>query len=431
MPATLEPPHDPRALASSLRAVRALTVGNMYPPHHLGGYELVWRSAVEHLRAQGHEVSVLTTDHRRAGTEEEEEEDPAWVHRDLRWWWRDHAWPRYGPRERLRRERHNAAVLEERLTADRPDVVVWLAMGGMSLTLIERVRRLGLPAVGVVHDDWMIYGPRVDAWLRMWGGPRGGIGERLTGVPVRVDFWGAARWLFVSEFVRRKTLERGGTAPADTGVLHSGIDEAHLRPLGPPRPWSWRLLSVGRLDPRKGIDTAIRALAELPPEATLTIAGDGEGAVLEQLRALAAGLGLDERVRFLGHQGPAGLAELYATADAVVFPVVGDEPWGLVPIEAMAHGVPVVATGRGGSAEYLRDGDNALLHPPADAPALAGALRRLANDPVLRERLRAGGAEAAPRHTAGGFNRGLEAELAAAAASGRKVAPVAATPEQR
>jgi glycosyltransferase involved in cell wall biosynthesis len=87
--------------------------------------------------------------------------------------------------------------------------------------------------------------------------------------------------------------------------------------------------------------------------------------------------------------------------------VTWDEPWGLVPIEAMAHGVPVVATGRGGSAEYLRDGDNALLHPPGDVAALARALRRLADEPELRERLRAGGAETAPRHTARAFNERL------------------------
>jgi glycogen synthase len=398
--------------------VRALTVGNMYPPHHLGGYELVWRSAVEHLRAGGHETTVLTTDHRRPGVSEP---DPDWVHRDLRWWWHDHAWPRYGPRERLRRERHNGAVLAERLAEDRPELVVWLAMGGMSLSMIERVRRLGLPAVGVVHDDWLVYGPRVDAWLRMWRGPQAGLGERLTGVPTRVDFSGAAEWLFVSDFVRRKALAEGGLQLARTGVAHSGIDESHLSPLGPAREWSWNVLSVGRIDPRKGIDTAIRALAELPPEARLTIAGEGDAATLERLRSLTGELELGGRVSFVGFQDQGRLATLYAAADVVVFPVTWDEPWGLVPIEAMAHGVPVVATGRGGSAEYLRDGSNALLHPPCDHAALAAAIRRLADDPALRETLRAGGAATAPEHTARRFNARLEAVMLAAIAN--KVAP--------
>ena len=394
--------------------MRALTVGNMYPPHHLGGYELVWQSAVEHLRAHGHEATVLTTDHRRTGVTGA---DPPWVHRDLLWWWHDHAWPRYGWRERLRRERHNAAVLGARLEEDRPEVVVWLAMGGTSLSLIERVRRLAVPAVGVVHDDWLVYGPRVDAWLRMWRGPHARLGERLTGVPTRVDFSGAAEWLFVSDFVRRKALAEGGLPLARTGVVHSGIDEAHIAPLGPVQPWAWNILSVGRIDRRKGIDTAIRALDELPPAARLTIAGDGDGGALEELRALTGELGLSDRVSFVGFQGPEALRGLYAGADAVVFPVTWDEPWGLVPIEAMAHGVPVVATGRGGSAEYLRDGENALLHAPGEPAALATVLRRLADDPDLRERLRRGGAATAPQHTARAFNERLEAVLLAAIAN--------------
>src|SRR3954469_13632460 len=110
--------------------MRVLTVGNMYPPHHLGGYELVWRSAVEHLRAQGHEVSVLTTGFHR---DDVDEPDPPHVHRDLRWWWRDHAWPRFSVRQRVAVERHNARVVDERLERDRPDVVSWWSMGGMSL----------------------------------------------------------------------------------------------------------------------------------------------------------------------------------------------------------------------------------------------------------------------------------------------------------
>src|SRR3954454_3940467 len=99
--------------------MRVLTVGNMYPPHHYGGYELVWRSAVEHLRSRGHEVEVLTTDVRTAATEP----DPPGVHRELRW----HLCPRGGGFEQLRppavlaMARHNHRALARRLDALRPD----------------------------------------------------------------------------------------------------------------------------------------------------------------------------------------------------------------------------------------------------------------------------------------------------------------------
>ena len=89
----------------------------------------------------------------------------------------------------------------------------------------------------------------------------------------------------------------------------------------------------------------------------------------------------------------------YARADATVFPVRWEEPKGLVPLASMGRGRPVVATGRGGSAEYLRDGENCLLFDAWDADALAAAVRRLAGDPALCQRLREGGLETAPRHT--------------------------------
>jgi glycosyltransferase involved in cell wall biosynthesis len=358
--------------------VRILTVGNMYPPHHQGGYELVWRSAVEHLRALGHTARVLTTDHR----ERTDAPDDPDVHRELRWYWRDFAFPRLRWRERVALENHNAGILERHLAELEPDVVAWWSMGGMSLSLIERVRRAGLPAVAFVHDDWLRYGPKVDGSLRLRG--------------KRVDFDAAATYVFVSETVRSKSPRLTRTA-----IAHSGI-EARFLAAAPEREWSWRLLYVGRLDERKGVATAIAALDELP-EATLTIVGTGD-----------ARLPPHDRVHLAGARPRAELPRIYADHDAVLFPVLWDEPWGLVPLEAMGIGRPVVATGRGGSGEYLRDGENCLLHPPGDAAALAAAIRRLASEPELRGHLRAGGLQTAPRHTEARFNATVARFLEAA-----------------
>jgi hypothetical protein len=78
----------------------------MYPPHSFGGYELVWRSAMRHLERHGHEALVLTTDLRTASREPD---DPN-VRRELRWYWRDHGFPRLSRRERLRLERARLAL---------------------------------------------------------------------------------------------------------------------------------------------------------------------------------------------------------------------------------------------------------------------------------------------------------------------------------
>lgn len=394
--------------------MRVLAVGNMYPPHHLGGYELVWRSAVRHLRSLGHDVRVLTTDVRLPNPSEPEDDD---VHRELRWWWRDHAFPHFSVGERLQIERHNARVLDRYL--DGVELVTWWSMGGMSMTLLEQVRRRGLHAVAFVHDDWLDYGPRVDAWLKLFTGPRRSRAARpaeaLLRMPTSVDFDGAARYVFVSERTRRHAIRACGLL-SDTGIAHSGIDPSYIDPR-PEHPWEWRLLYVGRIDERKGIATVVDALAQLE-HATLTIVGEGDPAAEQELRAHAERLGVSARIRMDGFRTRAELPAAYEAADVTIFPVIWEEPWGLVPLEAMALGRPVIATGRGGSGEYLRDEDNALLYEAGDADALAAAVRRLAHDPGLRAKLHAGGSKTAPLYTEAVFNAAVAREVDAAGKRG-------------
>src|SRR5687768_15433384 len=143
--------------------MRILSVGNMYPPHHFGGYELLWRASVERLRDAGHEVRVLTTDFAHGSPDPSLPED-ADCHRQLRWYWRDHEFPRIGPLARLRLERHNLRVLRRHIAEMRPDVVAWWSMGSMSMALLEHVHREGMPSVAIVMDDWPVYARLVDRW---------------------------------------------------------------------------------------------------------------------------------------------------------------------------------------------------------------------------------------------------------------------------
>ncbi len=391
--------------------MRILTVGNMYPPHHLGGYELVWAAAVAHLRAGGHTVRVLATDH-RGPTRAPEAPD---VHRELHWYWCDHAFPRRSAAACLALARHNGATLARHLAELAPDVLAWFSLGGLSLSLLERGRRAGIPAVAFVHDDWLDYGRRVDGWHRRFGRRRrsAALAERLTGVPTRIDFSRAARYAFVSRATRDRA-RASGLSLADVTVAPSGVEPRFLAPAAE-RPWRWRLLYVGRIDPRKGVHTAVETLVRLPAESTLTVVGDGDAREVSRLRERAARLGVTARVRLEGAQPRDELPDRYAEADALVFPVVWEEPWGLVPLEAMGIGVPVIATARGGSSEYLRPEGNCLTFPAEDPAALARSVRRLAQDAALRGRLRAGGLETAPRHTEAAFHETVGAELVRAA----------------
>lgn len=392
--------------------MRILAISNRYPPWSIGGHERVAAGGVEALRESGHQVRVLTTvpdpsDRPSDGP------PPADTRRELQWYWRDHDFPPLGLSATVALERANAAVLAQNLEELDPDAALWWAMGGMSLSLLEQVRRAGVPALGAVGDDWMVYGPQVDRWTKLWRGRRGvaaPLAERVAGVPGRVDLDAAAHWMFNSRYTLT-TARQTGLKLAGATVAHPGVDLELFRSRRP-ESWGWRLLYCGRVDPRKGIATAIEALAGLPPSAGLTIHGDGDRRHLAELKKLSARLSISERVRFQSSP-PNRVPAEYAAADAVVFPVRWREPWGLVPLEAMAVGRPVVASSAGGgAAEYLRNDYNCLQFPPGDATALAAALRRLAADSELRERLIAGGSETAARFSARTFHEALERELA-------------------
>jgi glycosyltransferase involved in cell wall biosynthesis len=371
--------------------VKVLAISTDYPPHGHGGYEQQCRDVTEHLRSAGHRVRVVSG---------EVGDGPcapsADVHREL---------PRFpveprpvGARAARRAERRAAATLRRHLAEFRPDVVCVWRLGELSMSLPARAAAAGAPVVGVVCDPWMVDGPRRDPWARRRG---------------RQAPTGSASWLFVSAALRRQVGE-SGLPMGDSEIVPAGVDLAGF-PLAPAEPWRGRLLYAGRLSPLKGVDIAIRALSRLPESATLAVAGSGPPAYERRLHAAVEALRLGDRVRFLGALTRAQLAGAYAEADALLFPVRWAEPFGLVPLEAMARGTPVIAVAAGGASAYLRDGDTALVAPPEDATALAAAVDRLAGSPALRERLRAGGRAMAERYPAARSHRAIQAALERAA----------------
>jgi glycosyltransferase involved in cell wall biosynthesis len=178
------------------------------------------------------------------------------------------------------------------------------------------------------------------------------------------------------------------------------------------------LLFVGRVEVRKGIETLLRALPLLD-ETTLDVVGPIDARYRATLHRLIADLGIEGRVTF--DVAPrAALRDRYLASDAVVFPSEWDEPFGIVPLEAMACERPVIATGTGGSAEFLRDRTNCLLFPAGDSAALAAAVERLAREPGLRATLVRGGIETASELTTDRLADALEQwHLTAANASAR------------
>jgi len=183
-------------------------------------------------------------------------------------------------------------------------------------------------------------------------------------------------------------------------IVPCGVDADAFTPDGPRaprRPGLRRLLVVSRLVERKGIGNVISALPGLPG-CELVVAGGPEArAVASDPEArrfldLAERLGVADRVDLRGRVERAELPALLRSADAVVC-VPWYEPFGIVPLEAMACGVPVVASAVGGLVDTVVDGVTGVHVPPRRPEAVAEALRRLLGDEGLRARLGAAGAE--------------------------------------
>jgi glycogen(starch) synthase len=374
---------------------RVLALTNWYPPHHTGGYELSCFDVMTRLVARGHEVRVLCSDERRAGASPADPEHEARVTRALRLYHRDGDLWRPPIKERLAIERHNQAALEAVLQEHRPEVVSVWHMAALSLGLLTTLIDHDIPLVFAVCDDWLSYGEVLDTWSDLFrSGPlrhaAGRLVSAVTRVPTRVPQLGKqGGWLFVSDLTQRRSHELSRFTFGRETVVYSGIDRSVFAPepapSPSPRPWSWRLLFVGRWDPRKGAQTAIRALVHLP-EATLACYGRGPASERDTLAALAHALGVEDRVT-IREVDRHDLPPVYAAADVFVFPSEWDEPFGLVPIEAMACGTPVVATARGGSAEFLEDGVTCVRFEEGDAADLARAVTKLHDDPSLRRTL--------------------------------------------
>ena len=148
------------------------------------------------------------------------------------------------------------------------------------------------------------------------------------------------------------------------------------------------ILFVGRLVPYKGVDVLIRAMAGTP--ARLVVAGNGPQAA--ELRQLAGALDVAGRVTFLGQVPDSDLVALYHACDVLALPsVTRAEAFGMVQIEAMACGKPVVSTNLPSGVPWVNQhGESGLVVPPGDADALARALTTLVSDAALRQRLGAG-----------------------------------------
>ncbi|MBB2912044.1 glycosyltransferase involved in cell wall biosynthesis [Streptosporangium becharense] len=173
-------------------------------------------------------------------------------------------------------------------------------------------------------------------------------------------------------------------------VVPCGVDLGLFRPEGPaaPRGARRRVLSLGRMVPRKGVDTVVRAMRHLPDAELVVVGGEPGDGEVARLAAMAAAYGMADRVHLIGSVGRAEVPALMRSADVLVT-VPWYEPFGMVPLEAMACGVPVIASAVGGHLDTVTG--CGVLVPPRRPSALTRALRDVLDRPGLRGSLAAAG----------------------------------------
>jgi D-inositol-3-phosphate glycosyltransferase len=289
------------------------------------------------------------------------------------------------PKDTLLPHMHDfARELFRSWSARRPDVVhahFWMS-GHASLTA---ARALGIPVVQTFHALGVV--KRRHQGARDTSPPQRPSIERS--VVRRVDRIVATCQDEVAE------LRALGADPSRVSVVPCGVDVEHFSPTGPVWPprrrGRHRLVVVGRMVERKGLADAVRALA-MVPGAELLIAGGPERAALwtdpeaRRLGAVAEREGVEGRVELIGRVGRDRVPALLRSADAVVS-VPWYEPFGIVPLEAMACGVPVVASAVGGMLDTVVDGGTGVLVPPRRPDRLGAALADLLGSPGRRARM--------------------------------------------
>jgi D-inositol-3-phosphate glycosyltransferase len=299
--------------------------------------------------------------------------------------------PRWVPKDRLLPYMDDfAATLERRWMDRRPDVVhahFW--MSGLAAL-----------AAGRGHDF-----PIVETFHALGSVKRRYQQDADTSPPGRIRLESrVARevtGLIATCTAEVEELGAYGVPPDRVFVVPGGVAVDEFRPDGAVSTGTFRAITFGRLLPRKGVGTIIEALAHVPGVELVVVGGPERAsfdrdAEARRLIALTRRLDVADRVVFLGQVPHEAMPRLIRSADVAVS-VPWYEPFGIAPLEAMACGVPVIASAVGGHLDTVLDGVTGLHVPPRDPKALARSLRELRADGELRRSL--GGAAA--EHTRG------------------------------
>lgn len=394
--------------------MRILLLSNLYPPHVEGGAEILAGAIGAELARLGHEIIVLTSLH---GVETPQRGGQTW--RTLRiaptaffnqrrpWWQQLKQLLNY---YRRYHSPANARELRRAISAIQPDVLyVWEITGIGVSSIMKTLPDLHVPIVFHLGSYWLLYArsPETEQsrlrtrWLKQW----------LIGTVSELTW---TSLIAVSALVKEKYIQAGFDGER-IEVIHNGIDS---RFLAMPKAASnahvdnasnsYQLLFVGRVRAEKGIMILLKALDLLMHEEgwinnkqkslCLRIFGDGDAVYISELQHFLRERQLTSVVTFHGIVSQDELIEQYDRADILLVPSLWQEPFGLVVLEAMARGLPVIASKTGGLVEIVTHEVNGLLVEPGNERELVLAIRELLLDVEKRTRLGQAGRATVEEH---------------------------------
>ncbi len=375
--------------------MRILMLSNLYPPYAAGGAEILASDIAAGLERLGHEVLVLTSSH---GLNQAKQDGRVW--RILREFPVAHfnqsrsIAQQFNQLYSYYRRYHcaaNARALRRIVSAVKPDVLyVWEITGIGVTSLLKSIRTLNIPTVFHLGSYWLLYAgsPETEqSRLRLRKLKRWLIGSFPTPR--------AASFIAVSETVKRKYVEAGFN-PESIETIYNGIDPLFFDvPLAGRAAVKERysLLFTGRLRLEKGVFVILKALDLLLHQARgafsvhLNIFGSGDKVYIDELQTFLRERNLEEVVTFYGWIPQQELLAFYDSSDIMLVPSLWQEPFGLVVAEAMARGLPVIASDIGGPAEIITHEVDGILVAPGDERALAEAMKQLLMNPQKRRQL--------------------------------------------
>lgn len=362
----------------SASAPRALVVSNLYPPHIQGGHELQSQFAAEVLAERGYEVHVLTSRYGLAKPGREEN-----VHRLFYY-----CPERNGIPNRLAAfvtSRMNYWITRRIAVKVRPSLVYMGQLNGISIFPLKALNRLGIPVAH--HIGHFFFCELVRYCVREPNLLKRNLARIVTGFynPHTLDFRHMA---VVSSSVREEHIRAGYPGENISIVPPMGVALQSIalsaRRISRTLRREFRLLFVGRLTHVKGVHVALAALKRLRDSGgadgvVFHIVGEGDPEYKRRLELQARKDGLEETVFFDGFMNREQVTRAYDAADLLLAPSL-EEPFGLTIIEAMARGVPVVASAVGGIKDIVTHQENGLLVEPGNSAELYRAIARLLGD---------------------------------------------------